>query len=597
MRRRFSLRRAIALASASLISLGLPTCAIRAQQRPAEFTRQGLIVIPFTATERKIGRKLANELGKRVDKLHGKDELEVIPAREMEQELTFAGYDPDETLDSRVLTQLARRVRADEYVIGNVERRGRDVRVTARLVLMRNERIPQPLPAVTAASVEDAADQLAAHVRDARRQAVPLRRCENAVRAGEYDAAIAAAREGVASYSRSALARTCLLLALERGGPGPDEVLEVARALLDVDSTSFYGVEGLALAYDALGHRAEAAAAWRRVLASDTTDVNLGARVVRALADNGNASVAQPLIMRLSTDHPDRLELWRLRWHVLVLTNAWPLATQAGETLLVRDSLAASDSSFLLRLVGAYRESAQTTRALELAARGTQRFPGDARLYLLYAQLVRAESESAIAKGIARFPTNAELRVLQSQDLRSRGRAAEALDASRQAVALDPGMAKAHLQLAQVQLEMGLDDSVYVTLRHALAAKEDSASIGQFALARGNALFRSASASRNREQFQLAMRFLALADSIHPSTQSKFLLGAAALSVTQIAAAEAPKVRSCQLSQEALELLPVAQENLTAGAETAPDAARQYLEYLEQLQPVVRQQAEVLCKG
>jgi hypothetical protein len=164
-------------------------------------------------------------------------------------------------------------------------------------------------------------------------------------------------------------------------------------------------------------------------------------------------------------------------------------------------------------------------------------------------------------------------------------------------VELDPSMSKAYLQLAQVQLDLGRDDSVYVTLHRALGAHEDSAAIGQFALARGNAIFRAANASKNRDQFELAMRFLALADSIRPSTQSKFLLGAAALSATQIAAAEAPRTRSCQLSQEALELLPLAQANLTAGAETAPDAARQYLAYLEQLQPVVRQQAEVLCKS
>ncbi len=588
----------IAFAALTLfVAVPLPTRAARAQERSREFTRQGLLVIPFTSTERKIGRKIANALTKRIEKLSPKDELEVVPARAMDHELEFAGYDPDAVLPVQVLTQLARRVRADEYVIGTVERAGNQYRLSARLVLMRNERVQQPLPVVTAAKLEDAAAELGTHVRDARRQAVPVRRCENAIRAGRYAEAIAAATEGVASYPGAALARACLLLALERGGPGPEEVLRVARELLAIDSTSFYGIEGLALAYDALGRRVEAADAWRKVMAADSNDVDLATRAIRALADNGNATVAQPLVVRLSDDYPNRLELWRLRWHVLVLTHAWDLATRAGETLLVRDSLAASDSSFLLRLAGAYRESARPIRALELAARGTTMFPNDARLYLLYAQLVRAESETAIGTGIERFPESADLRVLQAQDFKSKGRPDEALAASRKAVELDPSMSKAYLQLAQVQLDLGRDDSVYVTLHRALGAHEDSSAIGQFALTRGNAIFRAANTSKNREQFQLAMRFLALADSVRPSMQSKFLLGAAALSVTQIAAAEAPKTRSCQLSQEALDLLPFAQANLTAGAETAPDAARQYLQYLEQLQPVVRQQTEVLCKG
>jgi tetratricopeptide (TPR) repeat protein len=590
-------RRARLIVFALLSAMQLAAPPARAQQRSPEFTRQGLLVIPFTSRERKVGRKVASELTKRIAKLSPKEELEVVPARDMDHELQFAGYDPDAVLPVQVLTQLARRVRADEYVIGTVERAGGAYRLSARLVLMRNERVQQPLPVVTAMKLEDAAAELATHVRDARRQAVPVRRCENAIRAGRYEDAIAAATEAVASHPAAALGRTCLLLALERGGPGPEEVLRVARELLAIDSSSFYGIEGLALAYDAMDRRAEAADAWRRVMASDPNDVELAARAIRALTDDGNATVAQPLILRLSDDYPDRLDLWRLRWHVLVLTNAWNLATQAGETLLVRDSLAASDSSFLLRLAGAYRESARPIRALELAARGTTTFPNDPRLYLLYAQLVRAESETAIARGIERHPASAELRVLLAQDLKSKGRSDEALAASRRAVELDPSMSKAYLQLAQVQLDLGRDDSVYVTLHRALGAHEDSAAIGQFALARGNAIFRAANASKNRDQFELAMRFLALADSIRPSTQSKFLLGAAALSATQIAAAEAPRTRSCQLSQEALELLPLAQANLTAGAETAPDAARQYLAYLEQLQPVVRQQAEVLCKS
>jgi hypothetical protein len=74
-------------------------------------------------------------------------------------------------------------------------------------------------------------------------------------------------------------------------------------------------------------------------------------------------------------------------------------------------------------------------------------------------------------------------------------------------------------------------------------------------------------------------------------------MGAAALSVAQSAATEAPRTKDCELSRLGFDMLAIAQPNLAAGVEVAAEAVKQYQDYLTQLQPVSAKQVEVFCKG
>ena len=236
-------------------------------------------------------------------------------------------------------------------------------------------------------------------------------------------------------------------------------------------------------------------------------------------------------------------------------------------------------------------------RALALAAEGTMRFPGDARLYASYAQFVQGEAPVVIARGVERFPKSAELLLLQAQELRKAGKTEAAVAPLQRALALDPTLRQGYLQLAQSHADAGLIDSVFSDVNRALLAGEDSAVISAFALARGNVLYKAANASKQRNDFLQAIRFLAFSDSVRSNAQARFLLGAAALAVSQSAATDAPKTNECTLSKLASQFLPIAREMLTSGAQVAPDAARQYLTYLDSLEPVVTRQLETLCTG
>jgi tetratricopeptide (TPR) repeat protein len=566
-------------------------------QRHQEFTQQGLLVSPFKSNDKKLGNHIADEIRGRIDKSSSDRELAVIDERAMTNALFNAGFPGDMVPDLSQVRALSRFLRSDEYLMGTADKTAAGIRVRAQLILARDVRMQQPLPEVVDPDADRAAARVAAYVVEARRQLAPQRRCENNLREGRATQAIDAAREGVRLYPRSTLARRCLLSAQLAVGTAADTVLAVAAEMLRVDSTSFYALEGSAQAYDVLKNKDRAADMWLRLQRADSLDLELGQRVVASLLYDGNSFKAEPLVTRLSEGAPDHLGLMRLRWQVLFANKSWKEATRIGGILLATDSLSMTDSTFMIRLATAYKSNGDAVRAVEVAARALQAFPNNQRIFSTYVQFVREEAVAGLTRGLAAFPQNADFKVLQSQDLKVRGKAEQSVDAMREALALDSTIQHGHIQLARAQADLGQNDSAYVTLKRALAAGEDSSTVAQFALSRGNQLLRAASQTKVRQDFLLAMKFASLADSIRDTPSAKFLMGVTATNVAISAATDAPKTKDCELSRLGFDMIAIAQPNLAAGADIAADAVKQYQDYLLQLQPVSAKQVEVFCKA
>lgn len=593
--------------AAALVCLALaaaPTLA-RAQRKGQEFTRQGLLVANFFTApgiERKAGRRAADAVRSRIGKLSDKHEVDVIDGYDIHDRMSAAGYNPDSALSEIDVASLGRLLRADEYVIGTVEQAGATTRLAATLVLMRDRRMRQPLPPATAARLDDAAEEIARSLAAARTQLVHQRRCENALRDGHGALALREARDGVAAYPRSTLARTCLLWAMRGAGARADELLEQAQAVLAVDSLNAHALDAAASSLDSLRRRDEAATMWLRLAATDTADLDLTQRVLFALEQGGNTRRAEPLAVAASAAHPEHLPLLRDKWRIAFANRHWPIAIEAGETMAARDSEALADPVFFQRLATAYRSNGQPYRALETVSRGVSRFPHESKLYALYAQFVREEADSVIPRGLALFPNNAALMALNAKELRARGKAAESADAMRLALAADSTLPGGQLMLAQSLIDVGRPDSALAAARRALATGEDSTRVAQFAFARGNTLYRAAGGTKSSSDFALAYRFLAFADTLRPSAQTRFLTGAAALGLAQTALTEATapalaadRTQSCSLARLGSGMIPVARAGIEAGTEVMPDAVKQSLDYLTQLEPYAGKEIAAYC--
>jgi tetratricopeptide (TPR) repeat protein len=569
--------------------------AARAQEKG--FVTQVLLVTNFDSDDskdRKLGIKAADAVRDRIDDAYGKKDLKVVSKGEVRVWLENAGMSYDMELSSFELKALARYTRADERVMGTVRRTEKGYRLEPRLLLYRDDRLEQPIAPVEAASLDAAADAVAKEIVAARRQFGPLRRCENLAREGKYEQSATAGREGIRAYARAIPARLCLMSALAELGR-PDEMIRVGREALALAPANPIGLELIANAYETVKDRPNAADAWTRLFATDTASEAIAEKVLTALSRLGHTREAEPLVVRAVAQHPENLALLRLEWLIYLANSNWKGAIAAGESLLVKDEAARNDPETHRRLASAYRNDAQPIRALATAALAVRQFPKDVELYVLYTQLVRAESDSVLPRGIALFPDAAELRVVQAQQLKGAGKLEQSMEATKRALALNPGLPKGFLQLAQMQFDLGQPDSAIASLQQALANGEQPELVSQYALARGNSLYRSAVVTQTRDDFLRAQRLLQLADSLAPSNEAKFLIGAAALSVSQSAATDAPKEKSCTLSKLAEEALNSAQYNLASGGAVSPEAATQYLDYVSKLRPYVESQVKAFC--
>ena len=583
----------------SMLRRGLLLLALAAVQSGAQqpFAQQTLLVPAFAGSERGPATRASDIVRSRVAAAFPRSELKVVSGGDLSDWLVKSGFDENFVLSEGELKEAARKFRADERITGTVTTSKGQVHLDLELSMVRDLRLTQPVTS-DAATVAQAAEAAARDIIAARKQIVGLRQCENLSRDGKQAEAVSAAARGVAAYAKAVPARLCMLAALLRLERPPfDTVAAVAQAVLDVAPANPIALDDLAQALDALGKPADAAPVWVKLQRTDTTSAELAERVVNALAREGNARIALPIIDRGTDQHPDNLQLLKLRWLVHLAAEDWKGATAAGERLLERDAASRVDPEIYSRLAMAYRSDSQPTRALGVAATGVSRFPKSAPLFVLYLQLLRAESDAALPRGLAEFPDNAELHVVAAQMARGAGKVTTALAETKRALAANPDLPHGYLQLAQLELDAGEPDSALAAISDALRHREDSTTVAQFALARGNALYKAATASQKRDDYQRAMRFLSLAVRIAPTPEGKFLLGASALSVSQSAASEAPASKNCDLSKLADSSLTEAEVNLISGGSAAPDAAKQYLDYVAKLRPYVSDQLKSFCNA
>jgi tetratricopeptide (TPR) repeat protein len=583
---------------------GFPARLESQRKETQEFTRQGLLVVNFrpgAGSDLRLGKRAADAVRSRMGRLVNKREVEVIDGGEIGWRLQLAGFNPDSIIDVSMIHAIGKYFRADEYLIATVTTGPTSTTIQGELVLMRDERLRQPIAPVTGPRLDSAAALFARGLSAARSQLVSQRRCENALRDGSGSRALASAREAVAAYKTSTIARVCLLWALRQMTGSSAEVLAVANEVLAVDSVNVHALESAAIALDSLRRRDEAATHWLRLAATDTANVDLALRISYALFDGGNSKRAEPFVVALAAKHPQDLRFTQQKWRIAYENKSWAHALDAAEVLLARDEVAVRDSAFYYRLGFAYKAADRPFKAIETLARGVATFPKDARLYSLYSQYIKAESDTVVPRGLALFPTSADLLALSAKELRSRGKIEESLDATKRAVSIDTAMAQGQLMGAQLESELGRPDSALAALHRALTRGEDSALVAAFALSKGNTLYKSASGSLSSTDFAASLRMLAFADTVRSSPQSRFLTGAAALGVAQTTLTDASKLQdksaSCRLTRAGADLLPFARTGLQGGDESLADAAKQSLAYLDQLDTYAQQQLKALCGG
>ena len=528
-----------------------------------------ILVPTLRAADNKVGVQASDAIRSRLSQDFPYKQLWVIARADINGTLEASGYPVDRPLNPVDAVQLAKLLRADEFLDGRVDKTADGgFRIKANLVLARDKDLVQPLPAVEAKRLDLAAMYLSREIQAARKQYAGERECINFARDQKFTEAIAAAERGIAAYPNATLARLCKASVLHIQKKPVDTVLAVANEVLRIDSLSRPALALAAEAYKAQGDCGRAMELWAEHLSTDPTNVRLQTNFVNEAAACGQAQRAIVVIDSAVARNPGDPQLLRLRFLILLSARDWRRAAAAGEDL-ARSDTAILDTIFYRRISAAYLADTQPQKAAEWVARGRQRFPQNTGIAALHAQM-----------------------------LKDAGQLPQSLAAWRQVVALDPKAPRAQVNVAQIFLDMKQPDSALVAFRQALAAGADSVSfLGTYALSQGNTLRKLADSTKSRDDYRRALGWVQMADSLNPTPNSKLLVGLISYQIGVSAAQDAQKQNSCDLARMAQENFLAANIAIPQGGRDNPQVAGQIMQALGQYSPYADQLVKKLCKG
>ncbi len=557
---RISDRRMLAALAAFI---ALPLAGASAQRRQAEPVPR-VMIATFSSGEKDLGIQAAEALRSRVTRDADVRRLVVIPKADINNTLNASGYSTTEALQPNDAKALASLLRADEYLEGMVTKTPTGVKIDARLVLSRDPNLQQPLPSAEAPKLDQAAAAVSKSYQAAREQLVAEKNCYTLFREGKHNEAILMGRSAVSKYENGTIAMVCLANAYQ-GLNQTDSVLAISERITAIDPRNIPALRWQAEIYQARGNPAKALPALTRLMAADPSNEKLREQVIASIVTSGQAPMAVPIVEEALRQNPGDPKTLTMAWRVYLAANQLEKALTTGTEMIKADTSLANESYFVRSTAAA--SSINPARASEI-----------------------------VSQGIARFPRSASLLVIQANTLSKAGQNAQALAAINRALAIDPKAEGGYAQKALILSALNQPDSVLAVIRVAAAGGSDKKTLAQVALKTGSEAYKAGNVSKNRTDLQRAVQFLMLSDQLESSADAKFLAGASAFLIGQSAVNEAQGTKSCTLARLAKESFTTAQENVPAGLQSYPDAAKQLLTAIPQFTPAIDDQIRRFCK-
>jgi len=541
-------------------------------QGPGPDTKR--VVVTAFRGDQEGGVKLAEEIRSRISSDFSIRQLMPVSKKDIDNTLVSSGYRPDSALSPNDIKELAKLVRGDEVIDGEVRKSGAGYRVKARLFLPRDVSLSQPLITVESGNLGDVAKQIVREYDQARKQIPSVQECESGLRAQKVDLASAAARKGMSGYQKATISRLCLANAYQSWKLGPDSaskpwkdsVLAVTNSILTIDPENTMALRLQVGVYEANGDQQKLMQTLIRLLGADPTNIQLREQVIATLVNSGKANEAVPIVDSLVKANPGDPQFMRTRWLVLRAANRWKDAVAAGQTYAAADPTAA-DSGYYFRMVSDLAADSAFGKAAEMAA-----------------------------QAITKYPRNAQLYLAKAQNERKAGQLDASIASLRKALELDPKAPGANLLLAQMNVDTGkLDEAIAAVKADVAADATNKERDAQFLLGLGSNAYKAGVASKKPEDFQKAIKLLQASDEINPSPQAKFFT---AVSAWQVLAPSLQQGKSwkCADARAAEANLTLVSANMPGGGSVSAEAAGQIMGAVPQAQQYIDAQSKRLCK-
>jgi tetratricopeptide (TPR) repeat protein len=522
------------------------------------------------------GVKLADELRDRISNDFNIRQLMPVSKKDINNTLVNSGYKPDSALSPNDIKELAKLVRGDEVIDGEVRKTPAGYKVNARLFLPRDVALSQPLVSIEGNNLGDIAKQIVREYDQARKQIPAAQECENNLRAQKVDAAVGAARKAVGSYPKATIARLCIANAYQSWKNGPDSsskpwkdsVLAVTNQITTIDPASTMALRLQFGVYEAQKNDAKQTETLLKLMQADPTNAALIDQVIATLVNNGQADRAVPIIDSVVKANPGDPQYMRTRWLVLRAAKRYKDAVAAGQTYVTADPTAA-DSSYYLRMIADYGSDSAYAKAAEMASMATQK-----------------------------YPKNGSLWALKAQNERKAGQIPAAVQSLHQALAIDPKAPGLQMLLAQLYVDQNQPDSAVVAVKADVAADASNKTRdAAFLVSLGGAAYKAAEGTKKPEDYQKAVTLLQASDEIEPSANAKFFLGVSAFRLLAGVAPELQKkTATCADAKAAGNYLAMINTNMPAGGSVSPPTAQQIMGAAGQYQQFIDARTKQLCK-
>ncbi|MCU0634676.1 MAG: hypothetical protein MUE41_07375 [Gemmatimonadaceae bacterium] len=529
-----------------------------------------LMVAVMRSSERNLGVQASDAIRSKLTNDLPYRQVWVIPKQDINNTLEASGFSTTEALASHDAKALGTLLRADEYIAGAVTKTATGFKAEPLLVLTRDNSLVQPLGAFEAAKLDGVASAVSKEISAARKQLAYERKCVNAFRDGKTAEAMVEAQKGNAEYPKATLTRVCMLNILVRQKASTDSIIALAKEIVAIDAYSKPALIQLSQAYKEKKDEDNYLRTLTELLAADPSNLKLQQQVVEELAASGKAKMAVPIIAKVVEQNPGDPELMKLQWLVLLAAKDFKQATAVGEEMVKVDTALAS-ADYFARLAAAFSADSQPQKAQEAASRGVQKFADNAGLWSAKADMERKA-----------------------------GQTQQAIESQKKALSIDPKLENGYLQIAQIYNDLNQPDSAVAALRLAVANGNDKGLAGGLALQVGDKARRTAAQTKKLDDFRLAGRYIAFADStVGPELKGNATLlgGANNLQFGGAALNEVKDTKNCVLLKEGRDALDTAQQQITASARSNPQLAAQLMPLLGQLMPYGEQLAKAYsCK-
>lgn len=538
------------------------------------------MVVVFRSADKNAGVKATDAVRDKIADDFNLKQLYVLPKADVNANLEASGFPTNEALAAHDARALGQQLRADEYITGAVTNQGGQMRVSAQMVLTRDNTLAQPLGVYQVSKPDQAADRISKEFQAAQKAFTAERDCVNAARDKKYAEAEAAARRGIAAYPKTTLARICLanVYVTQRDQDTTntahvrtynDSALATAREILAVDSLSQPALRIQYAGLLAAGQRDSATNVLLRLVGADPTNSRLLEQVVNELAGNGQAARAVPFVNQLVTDNPGDPNFLSLQTRVRLAAKDYKGAVASFQELTKTDTTSATADLYSRVSIGARLDS-QPQVASQLLAQGVQRFPNNSLLLGDYVDALAAS-----------------------------GQTQQALDMLNRAAQTNPKAPGIFTTQARLYTTLKRPDDAFKALQQAAANGDSASTIADAAVTLGATAYQTANQSKTTADssktpaaltqsvadFRRAVQYLEFANKTQSTPRGQFYLGIASLGLGGQLLQEAQQSKSCESVGAARAAFTAAQLNLPAGGRIDPQGAQQALTALATVTP------------